>query len=522
MRVFTYLELHTVLIGWTLYDLLWAAFASTGIILLPILWIIVSNWKEAATRNRAGEKSDHTDGKAMAMDLFIASLVIFFVATPIYPIQPSKITYTAPPSFSQPDTTTYTTSSDPSTFKTNLGPVLSSVTPLVPAWWAVVMSVSAGVTNAVISGLPTPGDLREAKVALSSNNVENPKLAHEYRSFVSNCYIPAKNKLEDQFVDGRVDPTGIKANDIDWPGGKYLMTMPGGYAVCPGANVDICGHTIRPVGVRGLGKTATCADWWRLLKADIYAEDSDNDTIWSNLKGAVTLLSTFSTEEVVDARVKSLLNNMNTSTITNEYNYGNPGGLGATMWGVIEDVTGAIAIGSEAISRSSLINVMKQAVPIIIAISTMVLYFMMPAALIFTAYRLEAVIALTFVVFSLIFTHALLAVASWLDYNLIVSLFDDFSLMSWLSSDSHFLGTAQKRWLINIITGALYAGMPLIWLYVMAIAGVGAGRATGTMVGASMGSAGKLGADTSGKSMQRGASGIAKKAGSAVASKFKR
>ncbi len=483
MYVFSYLELHTTLIGWMLYDLLWLAFAESGLVALPFLWILLQHWRDASAKQDSVTRNSHTDGKVLFIKLALAFLVLLFVALPLTTIQPTTLKFSPQPSFSNRTPADVTAASDTSTYQQNLGTVAASSAAEIPLWWRLVIGVSSGITNAVIENLPVPGDLREAKVLLSSNNIEQPDLAHEYRSFIQNCYVPAKNRFEDWAVDGRIDSSSADADDIDWAGSSFLLTMPGGYAACPGGSVDSCGSTIHPPpGVRGLGADATCADWWRLLENDIYVADSANDGLWQNMTDTVNLLSSFSPEKVRTGRVKNLLNNLVAGEVLVERKYGQAGVLDG-MWGMVEDVAGAVAVGSEAISRAGFLNIMRQAVPIMMAIILLVVYFMLPAALVFTLFSLEAVVAFSFVIFSLIFTHALLAVASWLDYYLIVSLFDDFTLMSWLSSDGHTLGTAQKRWLINIIVGMLYVGMPMIWIYMMGIAGLGAARATGYMVG---------------------------------------
>ena len=490
MYVFSYLELHTTLIGWILYDLLWLVLAESGLVALPFLWILFQHWRDATSKQDTITENNHTESKVLFIKLAIAFLVLLFVALPLTTLQPTTVTFSPQPSFSDSSPEEVTAVTDTSTYQQNLGITSRASAAQVPLWWRAVMGISSGITNAVVQNLPVPGDLREAQVLLSSNNIEQPDIAHEYRSFIQNCYVPAKNRFEDWAIDGRIDTSDVDAEDIDWAGSSYLLTLPGGYAACPGglAGLNSCGSTIHPPpGIRGLGENATCADWWRLLENDIYEADSENDGFWENMTDNVNLLSSFSEPKMRAARVKGLLNNMVAGDILVERKYGETGFFSG-MWGMVEDVTGAVTTGNEALARSVFVNIMKQAVPITMAIILLVVYFMLPAALVFTLFSIEAVVAFTFVIFSLIFTHALFAVASWLDYNLIVSLFDDFTMLSWLSSDGgHLLGNAQKRWLINITVGMLYVVMPMAWLYVMGIAGLGAARATGFLVGTAPG-----------------------------------
>ncbi len=485
MYVSSYLEMHTTLIGWLLYDVGWQVLSQTGLIILPFLWILFRNWKDATTGLNEMNRTTHNDAKQNIHDVLVGIGVLLLAMVPVVPLQPTTISYEPTPTFSNPNPTTATAATDPTTYNESLGDISnSSGVAYVPIWWRFIMGVSTGITHAVVQSLPTPGDLRQARVMISSSNIEDPTLSHEYQSFINNCYIPAHARFRQYAAEGRLlNLDNVAPDDVDWPGSRYLLQMPGGYAACPDGQVNQCGSTNRPPPNNASGldpNTTTCGDWWLQIEQKIYDADSANDNLWAQLRTHISGW-TATEDEVRQNRVKSVLNNFRATQISPEYQHGERG-LAGSLWGVFEDVAGTGALAWESVKREGILNIVKQAIPMLIAILLMFVYFMIPFALVFTAYRLEAVIAMSFVIFSLTFVHALQAIASWLDYYLMTSLFSDFGLMSWLSGDAgHILGTAQKRLLINIILAGAYLLVPMVWMYVMMLVGVGAANGAGRM-----------------------------------------
>jgi len=46
MIVNSYLELHTTLLAWTLYGIIWDVFMVLGLVGLPLVWRLSSSFKE--------------------------------------------------------------------------------------------------------------------------------------------------------------------------------------------------------------------------------------------------------------------------------------------------------------------------------------------------------------------------------------------------------------------------------------------------------------------------------------------
>ena len=516
MYVSSYLELHTTLLGWMLYGLSFEVIASTGLFLLPFMWILWSGSAQHIAQANQLDNESHSGTKAHIFGILGGLVVLFFCLMPVYEIQPTTVVYQPTPSFSNPDPAEVSADDDPSTYSQSLDPVTGNATVRVPIWWRFLLGISTGITQSIVQNLPTPGDLRQARVALSSTNISDPAVAYEYRNFIRECYIPAHKQFERMVREGSLAPTGVNAEDIDWPGSRYLATLPGGYLYCTPEDriTHGCYYSIAPdpKATAYLGPKATCADWWGAIENKLLDLDQANDSTWQNLKDKFASLKGTSDDKIRQGRVKRILNNYAATQVSSEHSSGDDS-LIERGWGLVEDVIATTEVTKTSIAQESYLNIVKQAAPMIVAILQMFAVIMLPWAMLFTAYRLSAIISLSFVLFSLTFVHALLAIAGWLDHYLTTSLFDGFSMLSWLQGDdAHVFGNAQKRLLLNIILIFAYAGVPMLWMVVMGIAGVGAARSTGVATSGAARSTAGVGAAAG-----AGALGAAKTAGSGAA-----
>ena len=479
MYVSSYLELHTTLIGWMLYGLSYEVLTKTGLFLLPFMWILWSGSAQHIAQANQIDNESHSGTKAHIFGILGGIVVALTCLMPVYEIQPTTVVYQPTPSFSNPDPAEVSAEADPSTYSQSLDPVTNNATVRVPIWWRFLLGISTGITQSIVQNLPTPGDLRQARVALSSTNISDPSVAYEYRNFIRECYIPAHKQFERMVREGSLTPSGVSAEDIDWPGSRYLATLPGGYQYCTPEDREThgCYYSIAPdrKATAYLGEKATCADWWVAIEDKLLNLDQANESTWQNLKDKLASFKGTPDDVIRQGRVKRILNNYAATQVSSEHSSGDDS-LIEWGWGVVEDVVATNKLAQTSLAQESHLNIVKQAAPMIVAILQMFAVIMLPWAMLFTAYRLSTIISLSFVLFSLTFVHALLAIAGWLDHYLTTSLFDDFSMLSWLQGDdAHVLGTAQKRLLLNIILTFAYAGVPMLWLFVMGMVGVGAG-----------------------------------------------
>ena len=519
MYVFSYLELHTTLIAWQLYAIVYETLVGTGLIIVPILWLLVSTSTQALGDD---DGDDHETAVLHIKNVVGAIIVILFCLAPLYSINPTDVKFRPPADPGQTPAEVDATA-DPTTYADHFGQSMAPVR--IPAWWGLLHSLSAGLTNAVIQRLNTPGDLRDTRMLLESRNIEDPSVASDYNQFLQGCYWRAKDNYQ------RLAQQGIlpRGEDVSWAGSEYLVSMAGGYQPC--TDKTNCRFAPASLAVqfstdpneltrRGLG--ATCASWWEVIRQDILGQARSDQAVWSKMWGGITGFFGSSTDrEREDLLIRKTLENFHVSGgLSAEYSAGNP------SWyheGV--DVVGGLAIAREWRDMTVLVNVMKQALPIMTAVALLFIVMVIPLGLLFSAFRIGAVIRLSFLYFSFVFFHALLAFAAWLDHHLTVMLFQGAtqSIGDWFYSQGHFGGNSQKEWLIDIVLMGFYIILPLLWFGVMGAIGVGAASGMDHIAGG--GTPGKTLSSTSrgaGSSAGRAGYGKGKEVAGRVAERAKR
>ena len=320
MYVGSYLELHTTLIGWMIYDLIWEILLQTGAIFVPILWIVVRNWREASLKSVKLPPAE-LSAKKNLWDLVFALLVIFFACVPAWPIAPTTLQYQPNPQFTDTAPAVVTQPSDPSTYSDSLGSVTYAAgNPLVPIWWYFIMRFSAGVNHAVAQNLPTPGDLMVASQQMAAANIKDPKLAHDLQAFISDCFTNARAKYSNMLAKGTIT-TAYPPEEADWVGSRIFMETPGLYLPCGSANE--CGGNILTRPVEGFDINPSCADWWGSMKTRLI-DQTDTD-VWTGLRATVSAISTLDATEYETVQLKSILYNYGskaaTSKVGDDYRY---------------------------------------------------------------------------------------------------------------------------------------------------------------------------------------------------------
>lgn len=535
MRVFSYLELHTTLIAWQLFGVLYDVIASTGLMLVPLVWSLFRITAQSIGEDRG---DGHEAPVGNLKSVIQMALVMLFCLVPFYTVSPAAIRF-EPPAGPGGPAGEVTTETDPTTY----GEIIPSGGAVaVPAWWALLHNISTGVANAVIQSLPTYADLREAKVQLTALNIHDSTLAGEYRQFLNTCYHPARqnyHRLRQQGAVPRAEEDGNPLASLNWAGSHYLLEMPGGYLPCSGGE-DCQGapHFLDPRLAAVVG-AEDCAGWWEDLRTRIFKQarvDTANYSDTGHVDDVYAALMTgpaesrgglfMSRRDREDTMIRKTLENHETRLAASP----NSTERAPSFWGSIAQGARNVATlaGGAAVwfTLEIVLGIIQQAIPIMIGIFLMFLVMMIPMALLFTGFRIEPVIRISFLVFSAVFLHALLAIADWLDYYLTVSLFEG-QAQAWLAADDRAFGHAQKRMLINIVLLLNYIAVPLLWFRVMDAVGVRAGMAGNQLMTDS--GAKTIGKDvaggTGGEFTAQGASGAVKgavgKAAGAAARKYR-
>ena len=479
MYVSTFLELHTVLLGWMLYTVVFRILFDTGLLILPFLWLLLRN----TARSVGEEKEGSNETTVMNIKGTLAAIVVVAACVmPAYEVAPSDVKYQPPKQVDGTVPDEIRGDIDPTTYKDYFGAATAPVR--IPGWWVLLHSISAGITHSVIDSLPAYSDLREAKMLLASRNIEDPALGAEYHDFYLGCYRPAKRNYEILRQEGLV-PLADDDAQLDWAGSPYLIAMRGGYggAASCGGDQRYCQNAPMPLDIQKSASLRnrvggnSCAHWWESLRTDLldYAR-RDQGTIDRAVNFLKWGFGIDSAREQEDLLVRSMLENFQaTQPIA---------GTSSSGQGVFSRVGEAVAgvglLGAWAVAELML-GTMKQVMPILAAVMLMLVTAFIPFALLFSSYSIGGVLQVSFLVFSLIFVQAILAMVGWFDNYLISSMFESEGAWSFMSRADTAVGDANKKMLINIVLTTLYTIGPIVWLSLMGAVGIRAAQGANRM-----------------------------------------
>ena len=104
----------------------------------------------------------------------------------------------------------------------------------------------------------------------------------------------------------------------------------------------------------------------------------------------------------------------------------------------------------------------------------------MPLATILSGYNLQVLVIGAIGIFTVKFWMVLWYISRWLDDNMIKAMYPDSStLLSVLTLD---VDGGYKKMILNTLMTSLYIGLPIIWTWVMGLAGLNIGEATKGLV----------------------------------------
>ena len=109
------------------------------------------------------------------------------------------------------------------------------------------------------------------------------------------------------------------------------------------------------------------------------------------------------------------------------------------------------------------------------------IYALLPLLVVLSRYSLQMLVTGALLIFTVKFWSVLWYLAWWVDGNLFAAMYPDAATALAQAATS---GTSSeqlgKRLVLDMITGALYLGLPVLWTGIMGMAGVGAASAIGS------------------------------------------
>ena len=365
----------------------------------------------------------------------------------------------------------------------------------VPVLWYAVMSVSSGINSALISTIPSDGDLRAMQAAASTARISDSGLAAEAGEFYRQCFLPARSKyLREQPKGSQVNTILNKqgTNDPDWFGSRLYQELPGFYdslgamEPVPGFPVNMSrtsDQNWRDSGTSGTNPPAGlpgCNEWWgdssHGLRPRLAAEGSEVAGWMDTIKSFASI----NQADKQDLLAKAVLNN---STLNFS---GLAGGGQSESWRealIDRPMLAAGAALMEPVARVVLMA-MKTATPIIQSILLMGTYFLMAGALVLSAYNVRVVMIGAIAIFSVKFWTVLWAIAGWVDETLIQAMFPERMALlqsvllfvpEWIASAGGRIGGMSgggsigamdhvtKRLILDLVMASMYVALPVLW-----------------------------------------------------------
>ena len=469
-----YLEYYLTLVAWIINNGIWNVLVASGIFALPFLAIVVQEWLKA--RSEGADEGNKGVLSSMRIEnrVWVAIVVILFAGIPFIPVDLSTIQFdrtrsqqcqvNVPEPSETPWSTSFTTINDQSAH--------------VPVWWFFMHALSKAVTGAAVASIPCGTDLRQMRMEIDSTRIADPLLAQEVADFTGDCYGPARAKL---FMN-RPALSDEEMHDVTWIGSRFFLDTAGFYDTYRSqAPRDAWPYSdSRDAGLAEVasgGGYPDCRNWWL----------DGSEGLRTRLLAQVdpSLLSRFAQwagfmdqSQVDDALIRAIASPqhqaMNQGQVYTDYG----GQIGITLPNATTRVASDLGLTVGSLGFFPAMDVVRQALPMILSFLKMAMVIVIPLVLIFGTYDLRTVVTVTAVQFALFFVDFWFQLARWVDSTILNALY------GWDSPHSNFnplmgLNNAFGDMLLNFVMAMMFIVLPGFWVIALSWAGVRVGNVLG-------------------------------------------
>jgi hypothetical protein len=476
MTVYTndYLEYYLTLVGWIINNGIWGMIADTGLFALPFFIIIAREWLKVR-----GEGADEGNKGVLSLARIETHIYVGYVVVALCGVPAVNVSFdTLQLDQTRAQQCQYQLPAPTDTGWNTSFTSLAGKSAQMPVWWAFMHSMSKAFTSGAIAAIPCGTDLRQMRMDVDNSKINNPLLSQEVADFTHDCYGPSRARLFMRQPDlGSAAEDSKKLQDLSWIGSKFFLNTSGyydtDYSKTPRASWPY--SESRDAGlpqVSGGGGYPTCKQWWSdggIGLRDRIKDQVDPDLLTKFLGWAKWL----SQEEVTDSMIRQLVSPSNQVQGDVYSDYG--GQVGGTIWNGAARVGGTFGVALGSLAYFPAMDMMRQALPMVMSFLKMAIVICIPIVLIFGAYQLKVAMTVTVVFFALMFVDFWFQLARWVDSTIMDAFYGSGS--PHLSFNPVMgLNTATQDAILNFVMGAMFLILPAFWVGALAWAGVSVGN----------------------------------------------
>lgn len=488
-----YLEFYLTLVGWLISNGIWDVVVDSGVYAMAFIAILIQEWLRARSEGADEGNKGILSVLRIESRLWVATVVMLSACVPLIDVDIGTLKFDESRSrqcqylIAQPQDTGWGKS-----FTS-----LNNESAAVPTWWFFVHAMSKAVTNAAVASIPCGTDLRQMRIEISTTRIRDPLLAQEVADFTNDCYAASRAKL---FMSRpRLDAKEV--DDVNWIGSSYFSRQPGYYnnyySRLP--RVEWPWDPVRDMAmprVKNGGGFPMCDEWWSDAEKGLKARLL-NQVKPSLVERYVSWATFMSPQEVNDAIIREIASpraqRMNQGQVYTDYG----GEIGISGFNLMSRTAGAMGLGVGSLAYFPTMDVVRQALPMVMAMLKMALIICIPLVLVFGTFDLKTMITMSIVQFAMIFVDFWFQLGRWLDTTILEAL---YGLGSPHGTLNPLLGAnnTQADMLLNFVMAAMFVVLPAFWMTALSYAGVSAGSAVDGLVSGTKPAQGasKQGADT--------------------------
>lgn len=481
-----YLEYYLTLLSWIVHNGIWAVLVASGGFAIPFIAIIIQEWLKARAEGADEGNKGVLSSARIENRVFVAIVVIMFAGIPFIDVDFNTIRYDSSRSAQcqvnvpQPTDTGWSQS-----FST-----LNNQSAKVPVWWAFMHTISRAITGASVAAIPCGTDLRQIRMEINATRIDDPVLAQEVADFTHDCYGPARAKL---FM-ARPDLDEAQMHDVTWIGSNYFIGTAGFYdsyrsktprEAWPYDSTRDAGLAQVPSG----GGYPNCRQWWsdggNGLRARLLAQV--DPSLMNRLAGWAGFLSRNDVDDsVIRAIAAPRQQKLNQGAVYSDYG----GQIEKTDPNIITRAAGDIGMAVGALGYFPAMDIVRQALPMVLSLLKMALVICIPLVLVVGTYELKMLVTVSVVQFALFFVDFWFQLARWIDSTILDALYGwGFGYNRPHTNFDPLIGlnNAFGDMLMMYVMAAMFLVLPAFWLASLSWVGIRAGHAIQGMADGSKG-----------------------------------